>query len=260
MGKYVTVPFAGVSANTSALPLPYAATRIVTEKPLTAQVHHVYTFTSNLLNQFAYSYARLAIPISSATADGQYPTKAGLAGLPAGQASNAFPTINFGTTSSAQSGTNAPQSWAGTNSQAFDETANTYVVKDSVQWVKGKHTLTMGGQFQWLQDNYTSPDDRSNATFNFTNSEMKVLQRPGPALLDHDVVDISAEEQVLLTIEYSDLGTALARILPQLRSVLQVTVLDGLTTREAARLLGIPEGTVKTRLARARAALREEMA
>ena len=82
----------------------------------------------------------------------------------------------------------------------------------------------------------------------------------GPALLDHDVVDISAEEQVLLTIEYSDLGTALARISPQLRSVLQVTVLDGLTTREAARLLGIPEGTVKTRLARARAALREEMA
>lgn len=164
MGKYVTVPFAGVSANTSALPLPYAATRIVTEKPLTAQVHHVYTFTSNLLNQFAYSYARLAIPISSATADGQYPTKAGLAGMPAGQASNAFPTVNF-------TGVNAPQSWAGTNSQAFDETANTYVIKDSVQWVRGKHTLTMGGQFQWLQDNFTSPDDRSNATFNFTNSE-----------------------------------------------------------------------------------------
>ncbi len=82
----------------------------------------------------------------------------------------------------------------------------------------------------------------------------------GPALLDHDVVDISAEERVLLTIEYSDLGNALARISPELRVVLQVTVLDGLTTREAASLLGIPEGTVKTRLVRARASLREELA
>jgi hypothetical protein len=164
MGNYTTVPFAGISANTSALPLPYAATRVVTEKPLTAQIHHVYTFTPNVLNQFGYSYARLSIPITSATAAGQYPTKAGLAGLPAGQASNAFPGINF-------TGTNAPQSWAGTNSQAFDETANTYVIQDNVQWVKGKHSITMGGQFSWLQDNFTSPDDRSNATFNFTNSE-----------------------------------------------------------------------------------------
>jgi len=164
MGNYATVPFAGISNNTSALPLPYAATRVVTEKPLTGQIHHVYTFTPNLLNQFGYSYARLAIPITSSTAAGQYPTKAGLAGMPAGQASNAFPTINF-------SGTNAPQSWAGTNSQAFDETANTYVVQDNVQWVKGKHSLTMGAQFSWLQDNFTSPDDRSNATFNFANDE-----------------------------------------------------------------------------------------
>jgi RNA polymerase sigma-70 factor, ECF subfamily len=82
----------------------------------------------------------------------------------------------------------------------------------------------------------------------------------GPALLDRDAVDVSAEEQVLLTVEYSDLGTALARISPELRVVLQVTVLDGLSTREAARLLCIPQGTVKSRLARARASLREELA
>jgi hypothetical protein len=175
MGNYATVPYAGVSANTSALPLPYAATRVVTEKPLTAQVHHLFTFTPNLLNQFGYSYARLAIPITSATAAGQYPQKAGLQGLPPGQASNAFPTINF-------SGPNAPQSWAGTNSQAFDETANTYVIQDNVQWVKGKHSITMGGQFQWLQDNFTSPDDRSNATFSFANSETAGYNSSGTLL------------------------------------------------------------------------------
>jgi RNA polymerase sigma-70 factor (ECF subfamily) len=84
--------------------------------------------------------------------------------------------------------------------------------------------------------------------------------RLGPALLAHDVVDESAEESVLLALEYSDVGGALARISPELRVVLQATVLDGLTTREAAQLLGIPHGTVKTRLARARARMREELA
>jgi RNA polymerase sigma-70 factor (ECF subfamily) len=70
----------------------------------------------------------------------------------------------------------------------------------------------------------------------------------------------SAEEQVLLGIEYGDVAGALNRLSPELRAVLQATVLDGLTTREAARLLGIPTGTVKTRLMRARTQLREALA
>jgi RNA polymerase sigma-70 factor (ECF subfamily) len=84
--------------------------------------------------------------------------------------------------------------------------------------------------------------------------------RLGPALQSYDAVDPSAEENVLLAVQYSDVGTALARIAPELRVVLQATVLDGLSTREAAQLLGIPQGTVKTRLARARACMREELA
>jgi len=82
----------------------------------------------------------------------------------------------------------------------------------------------------------------------------------GPALLDPDTADVSAEERVLSKVEHADIGGALARISPELRVVLQLTVLDGLTTREAAVLLGIPRGTVKSRLERARARMREEMA
>lgn len=70
----------------------------------------------------------------------------------------------------------------------------------------------------------------------------------------------SAEEQVLLGVEHGDLGGALARLSPELRGVVQATVLDGLTTREAGRLLGIPAGTVKTRMSRAKIAMREELA
>ncbi|MDP9224010.1 MAG: RNA polymerase sigma factor [Actinomycetota bacterium] len=74
-----------------------------------------------------------------------------------------------------------------------------------------------------------------------------------------DIV-VSAEDQVLLGVEFGDLAGALSRLSPELRAVVQATVLDGLTTREAAQLLGIPAGTVKTRMMRARAQLREELA
>ncbi|WP_194916552.1 RNA polymerase sigma factor [Catenulispora rubra] len=70
----------------------------------------------------------------------------------------------------------------------------------------------------------------------------------------------SAEQELLLGIEHGDLGGALARLSPELRAVLQATVLDGLTTREAAVLLEIPVGTVKTRAMRARRQLRQELA
>lgn len=71
---------------------------------------------------------------------------------------------------------------------------------------------------------------------------------------------VSAEDQVLLGVEFGDLAGALARLSPELRAVVQATVIDGLTTKEAAQLLGIPTGTVKTRMMRARARLREELA
>jgi RNA polymerase sigma-70 factor (ECF subfamily) len=70
----------------------------------------------------------------------------------------------------------------------------------------------------------------------------------------------SAEERVLAGVEHGGLAGSLERLSPELRAVLQATVIDGLTTREAAALLGIPPGTVKTRAMRARRQLRQELA
>ena len=70
----------------------------------------------------------------------------------------------------------------------------------------------------------------------------------------------SAEDRVLLGVQHGRLGPALDNLSPELRAVVQATVLDGLSSREAGRLLGIPTGTVKTRMMRARVALREELA
>jgi RNA polymerase sigma-70 factor, ECF subfamily len=74
-----------------------------------------------------------------------------------------------------------------------------------------------------------------------------------------DVV-VSAEDQVLVGIEHGHLAQAMAGLSPELRAALEATVLDGLTCAEAGALLGVAEGTVKSRCHRARVALRAVLA
>lgn len=86
-----------------------------------------------------------------------------------------------------------------------------------------------------------------------------------PAPVPDDALDaasarvVSAEESVLLGVEHGDVAAALSRLSPELRAVVQATLLDGLTTREAGRLLGLPQGTVKGRVRKAKVTLRREM-
>jgi RNA polymerase sigma-70 factor (ECF subfamily) len=55
------------------------------------------------------------------------------------------------------------------------------------------------------------------------------------------------------------LAQATSRLSPALRTTFQMRDVDGLSIRETADLLGVPTGTVKARLARARVRLREVM-
>ena len=57
-------------------------------------------------------------------------------------------------------------------------------------------------------------------------------------------------------VEVHDL---LARLPPELQTVVEAVYLDQLTTAETATLLGIPQGTVKSRLSRARSILQEAL-
>lgn len=65
---------------------------------------------------------------------------------------------------------------------------------------------------------------------------------------------------VLTAVQSSELSEAVERALGQLsdihRSVVVLHYMEGLPVEEVARMLGIPVGTVKSRLARARLALR----
>ena len=77
---------------------------------------------------------------------------------------------------------------------------------------------------------------------------------------EHDRTVAGAEEEALLGVEHGDMAGALGQLSPELRAAIRATVVDGLTTREAATLLGIPAGTVKTRVMRAKQQLRGALA
>jgi RNA polymerase sigma-70 factor, ECF subfamily len=82
---------------------------------------------------------------------------------------------------------------------------------------------------------------------------------PDEALASRSPVVASAEDQLLGAIEDGTVVNALQTLSPELVRVLQATVIDGLSTREAAQLLAIPHGTVKSRLRVAKIRLREQL-
>jgi RNA polymerase sigma-70 factor, ECF subfamily len=94
---------------------------------------------------------------------------------------------------------------------------------------------------------HLSLDERSQGEREYCWSERLADRRPSP----EDECQKS-ELRVRLTQFAAELS-------PPLRKAFQLRDLDGLTTREAARILREPEGTVKAQLARARAKLRRIM-
>lgn len=79
--------------------------------------------------------------------------------------------------------------------------------------------------------------------------------RPG-AQLEDDMPELSRPARESESLELRDLDRAIRRLPPEQREVLLLVVLEDMSYDEAARTLGIPIGTVMSRLARAREKLR----
>ncbi len=148
----------------STLPLPYAVTRWVEEIPTSAQLKHTHVLGSQWVNQASFGFSRLAVPIENATIDGQYPIKAGLRGLPPGEADSSFPEVAF-------LGPNAPAGWRGTDARAFTEYLNNFTLQDNLSWTHGRHTTTFGFQAQRMDADERERTYGSLATFGFSNSQ-----------------------------------------------------------------------------------------
>jgi RNA polymerase sigma-70 factor (ECF subfamily) len=85
--------------------------------------------------------------------------------------------------------------------------------------------------------------DEEHGEDGLTFSELLTDSKPGP-------------EEACSRAEAQDrLFDGINQLSPKLRRTFQLREIDGLTTKEAARVLGVPEGTVKAQLARARAKL-----
>src|SRR5439155_11880752 len=173
-----TTPYRGGNSATNpqvALPLPYTETRLVEEIPSSAQVKHTTVLGSNHVNQASVGFSRLSVPIFNATIDGQYPIKAGLRGLPPGEADSSFPEIAF-------AGPNTPTQWRGTDARAFTEYLNNYTVQDNLNWTHGKHATTFGAQAQRMDADERERTYGSLATFGFSNVQTAGFNAAGTLL------------------------------------------------------------------------------
>ena len=178
-GRYINPIVGSLSAasqfSNATLPIPYTDGRTVLEIVTLAQIHDAYTINTNMVNDLAWGESRLFIPLLSNTYGGNYPSKAGLTGLPPGVASSGFPDVTFSSTNAID----YPVSWAGTNSHAFNETANTFDLQDNFLWTKGRHQLTLGLQWQAIEDNENTPLTGSQAGFTFAAAETQNFDSTG---------------------------------------------------------------------------------
>jgi len=136
----VSPSFSGFQA-----PLPYGSATVNTPFTKTIILAHTYVYSPHLINQLKYGFARnLALTYNPTSTPGFAASSYGITGLPPGDAGGSFPLISF-------SGTDGPTQWAG--ERASLQTTNTFILLDNMQWTHGKHSVTVGAQLQWMQDN-----------------------------------------------------------------------------------------------------------
>jgi hypothetical protein len=154
-----------ISSTSNGLPPPFGSTQQFTPKTKVFLFEHTYAITSRITNQFKYAYGYYqSTGYNQSIGSGFGASANGITGLPAGQASDSFPTTTF-------TGNTNINRWAGYSSNR--NTANGYVLLDNLQWNFGKHSLTMGGQLVWMQYNFLNNATGVNPlqlTFNSTST------------------------------------------------------------------------------------------
>ena len=157
----------GTAPNTYGyLPLPYMGGTYANIFPKVYQVEDTWTINDHLINQLKYGFTRFIQPQTSAT-DGVAkfsPGAMGITNLPTGQASTVFPGVGFGTTGAVAT---TVTGWAGPNNGGFvtqTVSPSTYAALDNLQWLKGKHSITVGFSFMWEEINSAAPKGYSSIT------------------------------------------------------------------------------------------------
>ena len=119
------------------------------------QISDVWTISPTVVNEFRFSGNREADYYSEASLGEGIPAKIGLKFSTA----DVLPTLVFG-------GTGSPSRITPGTEALFIQ--NSFLVGDSVTWVKGKHILHFGGELMMEQDNSTPWGGINGATVSFT--------------------------------------------------------------------------------------------
>ena len=151
-GRQASTGFASVQ-HTSPLPVtsnqltpPFNTNQTYAPQTTVDMIKDVHTFSPTVVNQFAVGYARYRSKSTTPNDAAKYSAaSSGLVGMPTGQASDGFPAVTF--SSPDQVNTEGGYAW---NTKC----SNSYNITDNLLWVKGKHSLTFGGQGVRLEYNY----------------------------------------------------------------------------------------------------------
>ena len=86
-------------------------------------------------------------------------------------------------------------------------------------------------------------------------------QLPTDVELDHEPLSVtpSPEQQAIADSQHSAIHRMIDGLPEELRQPLVLSAIDELNSREIAAILGLPEGTVRTRLMRARQMLKQKL-
>ena len=130
------------------------------------------------------------------------------------------------------------KAWRGLSSYRFDSAFSTWLYR-----------LTSNVCIDFLR----RQKKQKSIPLQFTDedNEERELSVPDPAP--------GPEEALLARSEREQVALALSRLEPEYREALTLRVINGLSYTEIAQILGIREGTVKSRIARAREKMRAAM-
>jgi hypothetical protein len=155
--------------DSSGLPPPFTATVGNFQTYPTGVIEDTFTINDHWINQFKYGVVRSS-GYSTNPAEGlpaYAATAAGITNILPGQASMAAPRMGF-------SGNIPPASLGGTansNNQANSEYGDSFVLYDTMQYVRGRHSMSFGGQYEWLEDNDTALTTGTYLNLNYTTNE-----------------------------------------------------------------------------------------
>lgn len=158
-----------VCCDASGLPQPYLTTVGNTQNNLDAFVSDTWTVTPKIVNKLTLSgnlggFHGVANTNPSAENPAWWATAAGITNIPGGQASNSFPATTFG-------GNNAPLGWTTNDRANRGGGVAVYHLQDSIQIVKGKHSLSAGAEYQWEQSNSVSVETGTYLNTGYNNTE-----------------------------------------------------------------------------------------